>query len=121
MAQKKTTFKYHLKLGSKVVFRAITNDLERRERDHRKHWGSEVRIVQVGRRTTREAALRWEREGGKRAYQRDIYLQLDARLPTEGAGVDESSEYTPDIPFEEMREARRCKCPMCEHHRKGVK
>ena len=70
MAKAKTTFKYHLKLGAKTVFRGITNDLERRERDHRKYWGPNVRVVQIGRRTTREAALRWEREGGKRAYRR---------------------------------------------------
>ena len=59
------TYKYHLKEGNKIVHRGITNDLERREQEHQaEHPGA--KIQQVGRRTTREAALQWEREGGKR-------------------------------------------------------
>lgn len=59
------TYKYHQKQGNKIVHRGITNNLARREREHRQTWeGSQM--MQVGRRTTREAALRWERNGGKR-------------------------------------------------------
>ena len=59
------TFKYHLKRGNRVVHRGITNDLERREREHQEEH-PDTTIRQVGRRTTREAALQWERKGGKR-------------------------------------------------------
>lgn len=58
------TYKYHLKQGNKIVHRGITNDLERREQEHQEeHPGS--KIQQIGRATTRDAALEWEREGGK--------------------------------------------------------
>ena len=63
------THKYHVKQGHKTVYRGITYDLERREAEHQKDFpGSEIK--QVGRRTTREAALKWEREGGKRPYNK---------------------------------------------------
>ena len=63
------TYKYHLKAGGKIVHRGITNDLDRREAEHQEKFpGAEIR--QVGRRTTREAGLRWEREGGKRPYRK---------------------------------------------------
>lgn len=59
------TYKYHLKSGRQIVHRGITNDLSRRKKEHlTQHPGSRIR--QVGRRTTREAALEWERNGGKR-------------------------------------------------------
>ncbi len=64
----KTTFKYHLKMGNRVIFRGITDNLERRQAGHQAHFPG-TRIKQVGRRTTREAALRWELEGGKRGYR----------------------------------------------------
>ena len=63
------TFKYHLKQGQKVVHRGITNDLERREQEHQQE-NPEASIQQVGRRTTHEAALQWERHGGKRPYRK---------------------------------------------------
>ena len=66
---KRDTFKYHLKQGSKVVHRGITDSLERREREHQATWPGSI-IKQVGRRTSRNAALKWERLGGKRSYTR---------------------------------------------------
>lgn len=61
------TYKYHLKRGGKIVYRGITNDLERREKEHQeKSPGTHVK--QVGRKTTRDAALQWEREGGRRPF-----------------------------------------------------
>jgi len=63
------TYKYHLKDGGKVVHRGKTNDLNRREGEHQaEHPGA--KIHQVGRKTTDEAALKWEREGGKRPYKK---------------------------------------------------
>ena len=64
----KDTFKYHLKKGNRVVFRGITYNLERRQSGHQAQYPG-TQIKQVGRRTTRAAALRWEREGGKRGYR----------------------------------------------------
>ena len=62
MGQKpRDTYKYHLKKGNKIIHTGITNDLERREREHeQEHPGTH--IVQVGYRSTREGALGWEQE-----------------------------------------------------------
>ncbi len=70
MPQKeRDSYKYHLKEGNKIVHRGVTNDLERREAEHQEeHPGA--KITQVGRRTTREAGLEWEREGGKRSKEK---------------------------------------------------
>lgn len=58
------TYKYHLKDGRRIVRRGITNNLSRREQEHQTEYpGSKIR--QVGKRTTREAAFEWERNGGK--------------------------------------------------------
>ena len=59
------TYKYHVKNGNRIVHRGITNDLNRREQEHQAEYPG-LQIRQVGRRTTREAALEWERNGGKR-------------------------------------------------------
>lgn len=59
--------KYQLKKGRRVIHRGITNDLRRREAEHQTEF-SNSRILQIGRRTTKEAALNWERRGGKRPY-----------------------------------------------------
>ncbi|MAF54189.1 MAG: hypothetical protein CL694_14400 [Chloroflexi bacterium] len=63
------TYKYHLKQGRKVVHKGITDDLDRREIEHQRNYPG-ARIQQVGRRTSRTAALKWEREGGKRSYRK---------------------------------------------------
>jgi len=61
------TYKYHFKMGRKIVHSGITNDLERREAEHRRERGRRSgHIKQVGYRTTRENALAWEREQLKR-------------------------------------------------------
>lgn len=64
MSEDRDTYKYHQKIGNKIVHRGITDDLERREQEHQQEF-SGSHIVQVGNRTTRGAALRWERKGGK--------------------------------------------------------
>lgn len=57
------TYKYHFKLGNKIVHTGITKDLDRREQEHRNRRGwAKGHIVQVGNRTTRAAALAWENE-----------------------------------------------------------
>lgn len=59
------TYKYHVQIDKKIVHRGITKDLEKRASQHKARWPNS-RVVQVGRRTTREKALEWERRGGKR-------------------------------------------------------
>lgn len=60
----RNTNKYQLRLGREIVHRGITNNLERREREHQKEYPGS-KISKVGYKTTRKAALRWERDGGK--------------------------------------------------------
>ena len=61
MPTSRTTYKYHFKIGNKIVHTGITNDIDRRELEHQRQpdWGK-GHITQVGYRTTRDAALDWE-------------------------------------------------------------
>jgi len=59
------TYKYHFKRNGKIVHRGITNDLERREAEHQVRYPG-GRIKQIGNKTTRGGALKWERQGGRR-------------------------------------------------------
>lgn len=63
MTSKRDTYKYQFKNGKKIVHGGITDDLVRREQEHRQKW-PKGHITQVGRRTTEEAARRWEEEKG---------------------------------------------------------
>ena len=66
MATSRTLYKYHFKLGNKIVHTGITKDLDRREAEHRRKQGWEAgHITQVGVRTTSEAAKQWEDEQRK--------------------------------------------------------
>ena len=59
---KRDTYKYHLKRGNKVIRSGITNDLNRREKEHQRNYGKDVHVQQVGHRTTREGAREWEKK-----------------------------------------------------------
>ena len=59
---KRDTYKYHLKQGDKIIRSGITNDLDRREKEHQRNYGKDVHVQQVGRRTTREDAREWEKK-----------------------------------------------------------
>ncbi|MCK4782186.1 MAG: hypothetical protein KAV87_00435 [Desulfobacteraceae bacterium] len=63
MAKKRNTYKYHYKVGNKIVHGGITDDLDRREKEHLQKW-PKGHIFQVGRRTTEEAAREWEEDKG---------------------------------------------------------
>ena len=63
MGKRYDTYKYQFKLGKKIVHGGITDDLERREQEHQKKWPM-GHIKQVGRRTTEDAARKWEKEKG---------------------------------------------------------
>ena len=59
----RTTYKYHFKLGNKIVHTGITTDIDRRQAEHRRKPGWEQgHIFQVGVRTTFDAARAWEDE-----------------------------------------------------------
>lgn len=60
MSKPRNTYMYVFKVGRKFVHGGITNDLERREREHKQSWPN-GHIVQVGRRTTEEVAKNWEK------------------------------------------------------------
>jgi len=60
----RNTYKYDFKRGNKIVHSGITNDLERREGELEQKWPS-GHIVQVGRKTTEEAAMEWEKSKRK--------------------------------------------------------
>lgn len=65
MAQKKRdTYKYEFNRGNKILHGGITNDLERRQAEHRRDIDQKGHIKQVGRRTTRDAASDWEEDKG---------------------------------------------------------
>jgi len=51
--------KYELKNGSKVVYRGITNDLERRETEHAQD-KKFTSMKQVGRACSEQSARKWE-------------------------------------------------------------
>lgn len=57
------TYKYYFKEGNKIVHGGITNDLDRRDQEHKQKWPN-GHIYQVGRRTTEEAARQWEKDKG---------------------------------------------------------
>ena len=63
MAKPRDTYKYYFKVGNKIVHGGITDDLERREEEHIQKW-PKGHSVQVGRRTTEEAAIEWEEKKG---------------------------------------------------------
>ena len=74
------TYKYHFKKGNRIVHADITNDLERREQEHKRDLGGNGHIKKVGYVTTRDAALKWERE------------QADKGKPTRRGLVGESAK-----------------------------
>ena len=67
MATNRDTYRYHFKLGNRIVHTGITYDIDRREAEHQQTEGwRKGHIFQVGQRTTREAAVAWEREQRRR-------------------------------------------------------
>lgn len=65
MQKERDTYKYHVKIGKKIIYRGITTNLERRGAEHKARL-PKSHIVQVGRRTTHKQALAWERRGGRK-------------------------------------------------------
>ena len=63
MTKPRKAYKYLFKVGNKIMHGGITDDLQRREQEHQEKW-PKGHIVQVGRRTTEEAARKWEKDKG---------------------------------------------------------
>jgi len=63
MAKTRDTNKYQFKIGNKIVHGGITNDLDRREREHQQKWPT-GHIKQVGNISTEEGARKWEKDKG---------------------------------------------------------
>jgi len=56
---KRDTYTYDFKVGNKIVHSGITNDLERRQSEHKARW-PKGHIVKVGAAKTEKAARAWE-------------------------------------------------------------
>lgn len=66
MPTDRDTYRYHFKLGNKIVFTGITKDIDRQEIAHQREPGwKKGHIKQVGWRTTYDAALEWKQEQAK--------------------------------------------------------
>ena len=70
MAQKRDTSKYECYKGKKLVYVGITNDMARREAEHKAEGMNFSSMRKVGNVTTREAASEWETERIQ-TYQRN--------------------------------------------------
>lgn len=73
MSNTRDTYKYVFKVGNTQVHCGFTDDLDRRENEHKnsgrykeindaRYYWKNGHILQVGNITTREAAMQWERE-----------------------------------------------------------
>lgn len=60
----RTHYKYHYKVGRRIVHSGITEDLERREQEHQRRWRG-GHIFKVGNRTTEDAGREWEQKQKK--------------------------------------------------------
>ena len=66
MPTDRDTYRYHFKLGNKIVHTGITKDIDRQEIAHQREPGwKKGHIKQVGWRTTYDAALEWKQEQAK--------------------------------------------------------
>ena len=63
MSSKRDTVKYQGRVGRKIVHGGITKDIERREQEHQQEWPN-IKLTQVGNRTTEKAAREWEKKKG---------------------------------------------------------
>ena len=54
MARK--TYKYHFKMGNRILYSGVTKDLEKRERELKQEFGEDGYIKQVGGATTMDPA-----------------------------------------------------------------
>ena len=65
----RSMYKYHLKVDGKVVLSDITDDLDRRQKEHQRRWPT-GRIEKVGRATTHRSAWEWKQRQLEERYGR---------------------------------------------------
>ena len=58
--RRRTTTRYNVRRGRKIVHTGITTDPERREKEHKREYGSNVRLTPVGPKVTSETAKKWK-------------------------------------------------------------
>lgn len=63
--QPRDTYKYYLKQGNRIVHIGVAIDWKRREKLHHQEFPAS-KLKLIGNRSTREGALRWEREQYRR-------------------------------------------------------
>ena len=61
---KRNWYTYEFKTGNKIRHKGITQDLERREIEHKTNYGSSGHIKKVGNAKTEQGAREWEKEQG---------------------------------------------------------
>ena len=67
MPTNRIIFRYHFKLGDKIVHTGVTYDIDRSEAEHRSEPGMRKGYAkQVGLRTTYDIAFAWLREQAKK-------------------------------------------------------
>lgn len=76
------TFKYRIKDGNEIIYYGITNDLERREQEHRSDGMDFTKMEKIGIATTHDAASTWEEQNIQRYAQ-----QHGGRLPRENKNL----------------------------------
>ena len=59
---KRDTNKYEVRDGRYKIKAGITDDLARREAELKNELGDQIKVTKVGNKTTRDAALEWERD-----------------------------------------------------------
>lgn len=59
MYQEKSIYRYFLKEGDKIVYAGVTNDIERRTKEHKEE-NAQCSVVRVGDRVTQYEAVKWE-------------------------------------------------------------
>lgn len=62
MPNKRDYNRYVLKSGKKTVYVGITNDFERREKEHKETGNDFSSIVKVGPKVTKKSAEQWEED-----------------------------------------------------------
>ena len=78
MVTDRIIYRYHFKLGDKIVHTGVTYDIDRSEAEHRSEPGmSKGYAKQVGLRTTYDAAFAWMQEQAKkgRPVLKDLFEQ----------------------------------------------
>ena len=93
--QSRDTYKYELKIGNKVVYVGTTRDLALRQKEHQVNLPG-ARIEQVGRRTTRSGALKWENSKSRKNGS-----------PMSGSQIRNAARYVINIHRDALRELER--------------